>query len=321
VYRPGGGSPANLVRFGRDGRRAGPVGEPAHYQQIVLSPSGRRAAAQRVDTDTGNADLWVVDLETAIASRMTHDPAMDGDPVWAPDERSLAFTSFRAGAGTAWLWDFVSGKESPLFQLTGPPTARPSVVPEEGGPPSLAPARIPEGIAVDDWTRDGRFLVVRTLGRALFAVPMTGERTARMLADTPFVEDQSQVSADGRWIAFNSDESGRWEVYVARFPEMTEKRQVSIAGGVQPRWRRDGGELFYLSLDGAVMAAETRDAGARGILASAPRPLFQTNVSPSPNVPQYDVTADGTRFLVLEPARSGGEPVTFVLNWTAGMGE
>jgi Tol biopolymer transport system component len=322
VYRPGGGSQNNLVWFGRDGRRTGTVGEPAHYQQIVLSPSGRRAAAQRVDADTGNADLWVVDVETAIASRMTLDPAMDGDPVWAPDERSLAFTSFRGGPGTIWLWDFVSGRESLLFDLTASQTTGPSLLPDEDAPPSLAPARIPEGIAVDDWTRDGETLVVRTLGRALFKVPMKGERTAQMLADTPFVEDQSQVSTDGHWIAFNSDESGRWEVYVARFPAMTDRRQVSIAGGMQPRWRRDGRELFYLSLDGVVMAADISDTGPRGGLAAgAPRALFQTRLSPSPNVPQYDVTADGTRFLVLEPARSGGEPVTFLLNWTAGLAQ
>ena len=80
---------------------------------------------QRVDTDTGNADLWVVDLDTAIASRMTLDPAMDGDPAWAPDERSLAFTSFRAGPATAWLWDFVSGKESLFFDLATSPGAGP----------------------------------------------------------------------------------------------------------------------------------------------------------------------------------------------------
>ncbi len=193
-------------------------------------------------------------------------------------------------------------------------------MPEEGAPTSLAPARIPEGIAVDDWTRDGKFMVVRTFGRALFSVPMAGERTAQMLADTPFVEDQSQVSTDARWIAFNSDESGRWEVYVARFPTLTDKRQVSSAGGMQPRWRRDGAELYYLSLDGVVMAADISDAPQGGI-AGAPRPLFPTHLSPSPNVPQYDVTADGSRFLVIEPARSGGEPVTFVLNWTAGLKE
>jgi eukaryotic-like serine/threonine-protein kinase len=319
VFRPGGGSQNDLVWIGRDGNRVATVGAPAHYQQIVLSPSGRRAAVQRMDTDTGNADLWVVDLETAIASRLTLDPAMDGDPAWAPDERSLAFTSYRTGRGIAWLWDFVSGRESPLFDLApsdGDATNRPGTA----GPTSLAPARIPEGVAVDDWTREGKYLIVRTFGRAVYAVPMVGERTARMLADTPFVEDQSQVSPDGQWIAFNSDESGRWEVYVARFPEFTDKRQVSSAGGMQPRWRRDGRELFYLSPDGLIMAAET-GAGARTDrqMFGAPRPLFQTHLSPSPNVPQYDVLADGSRFLVLEPARSGGEPITFVLNWATGL--
>jgi len=251
---------------------------------------------------------------------MTLDPAMDGDPAWAPDERSLAFTSFRGGPGTAWLWDFVSGRETPLFDLASGQSPKPSTAPQEGAPTSLAPARIPEGIAVDDWTRDGKLMVVRTFGRALYSVPMAGDRTAQMLADTPFVEDQSQVSTDARWIAFNSDESGRWEVYVARFPTLTDKRQVSSAGGMQPRWRRDGTELYYLSLDGVVMAADISDA-PQGGLTGAPRPLFSTHLSPSPNVPQYDVAADGSRFLVIEPARSGGEPVTFVLNWTAGLAQ
>lgn len=315
VYRPGGGSQNNLVWFGRDGKRAATVGEPAHYQQITLSPSARRAAVQRVDTDTGNADLWVVDLDTGITSRMTTDPTMDGDPAWAPDERSLMFTSYRSGPGTAWLWDFVSGRESPFFEMAAAGSAS-TTAPDPSAPTALAPARIPDGIAVDDWTRDGKYIVVRTFGRALFLVPTAGERKAQLMADTPYVEDQSQVSPDSRWIAFNSDESGRWEVYVARFPDLTERRQASSAGGVQPRWRRDGQELYYLSLDGAVMAADVNAADGS---ITAPRTLFQTHVSPSPNVPQYDVTADGERFLVLEPARSGGEPVTFVLNWTAGL--
>jgi hypothetical protein len=184
---------------------------------------------------------------------------------------------------------------------------------------SLAPARIPEGVALDDWTADGRTLVVRTFGKAVYAVSLTGDRRASLLADTPYVEDQSQVSADGRLIAFNSDESGRWEVYVARFPEFTDKRQVSSAGGMQPRWRRDGKELFYLGTDGTMMAVLI----APGVppTAGMPTALFRTALSPSPNVPQYDVSADGSRFLVLEPSRAGGEPVTFVLNWAAGLAE
>jgi eukaryotic-like serine/threonine-protein kinase len=272
---------------------------------------------QRIDTDDGNADLWVVDLDTGITSRMTTNPAMDGDPAWAPDERSLVFTSYRSGPGTAWLWDFVSSRESPFFDIAASAVA-PAASSGGTAPTALAPARIPDGIAVDDWTRDGRYLVVRTFGQALFLVPTSGERRAQLMADTPYVEDQSQVSPDGRWVAFNSDESGRWEVYVARFPDVTDRQQVSSAGGVQPRWRRDGGELYYLSLDGAVMAAGIQDGG-RGSAIGAPRALFQTHVSPSPNVPQYDVTADGQRFLVLEPTRSGGEPVTFILNWATGL--
>jgi hypothetical protein len=157
--------------------------------------------------------------------------------------------------------------------------------------------------------------VVRTFGRAVYAVSMTGDRRATLLADTPYVEDQSQVSPDGRLIAFNSDESGRWEVYVARFPEFTDKRQVSSAGGMQPRWRRDGREMYYLALDGTVMAVPAAAGPSTGL----PAPLFRAAVSPSPNVPQYDVSADGQRFLVLEPTSPGGEPITFVLGWSADL--
>jgi Tol biopolymer transport system component len=175
-----------------------------------------------------------------------------------------------------------------------------------------------EPVFLDEWTPDGQFIIFHTGDRAVWAVPVSGDRKPRMLSNTPYSKDEVHVSPDGRWVAYNGDESGRWEVYVARFPDVTDRRQVSSAGGVQPRWRRDSRELYYLSLDGAVMAAAVQDS-QRDSLIAAPRALFQTTMSPSPNVPQYDVTADGERFLVLEPARSGGEPVTFILNWTSGL--
>jgi hypothetical protein len=179
----------------------------------------------------------------------------------------------------------------------------------------LAPARIPEGVAVDDWTNQGRTLIVRTFGRAVYSVPVLGDRVGQLLVDTPYAEDQVAVRTDGKLVAYNSDESGRWEVYIANFPEFTQKRQVSLAGGMQPRWRRDGRELFYLAADGTLMAAEVSADGPP--MSGMPEALFQTRLSPAPNVPQYDVTADGSRFLVIEPASPGGEPITFLLNWAA----
>ena len=107
-----------------------------------------------------------------------------------------------------------------------------------------------EPVFLDQWTPDGQFIIFHNRGQAVWAVPVTGDRKPRMLIDTPYVKDEVHVSPDGRWVAYNADESGRWEVYVAKFPEFTGKRQISSAGGVQPQWRGDGRELFYLGIDG-----------------------------------------------------------------------
>ena len=145
------------------------------------------------------------------------------------------------------------------------------------------------------------------------AMPLEGERKPSvLLADVPYIVDEVHVSSDGRWVAFNSDESGRWEVYVATFPEFTSKRQLSIAGGVEPQWRGDGRELFYLGLDGSMMAVALETTPA--FRASAPRRLFATNVAPHPMEPQYAVTHDGKRFLALQ-REPGSTRFVYLLNW------
>jgi hypothetical protein len=156
-----------------------------------------------------------------------------------------------------------------------------------------------EPTAVDEWTPDGRYVIFRTRGQAVYSVSMQGDRTPRFLVDTPYTEDEVHVSPDGQWVAFNADESGRWEVYVAAFPTFTSKRQVSNGGGVQPQWRRDGRELFYLDPLGSMMSVRL-DTGTE-LVASAPARLFPTNIQADPSTPQYAVTADGQRFLALEP--------------------
>ncbi len=161
---------------------------------------------------------------------------------------------------------------------------------------------------------DGKFAIFRRLGRAIYALPLTGDRTPRLVVDRPLViHDQSHVSPDGRWIAFNSNESGRWEVYAARFPDFTEKQQISSNGGVQPLWRKENRELFYLNPQGQVMAVAVKPETAEPF--GVRRTLFQTTLNPSPFVGEYAVTGDGQRFLVLEPA--GGPPpaFAFILNW------
>ena len=245
-------------------------------QGVSLAPSGRRAAVFR-DT-AGNVDLWTVDLATGIVSRLTSDPAGDTDSSVVA-RRADDCLHIQPG-GQVWrgLKNLVDGKEEPLT----------------GG----------DQMVVDTWTPDGQSVVVRTVGRAVYTVSVHGDHTPRLLVDTPYTEDELHISPDGRWVAFNSDESGRWEVYVASFPGFTSKQQLSVHGGVQPQWRADGRELFYLAPDGTIMSVGVEPGGE--LVARTPSTLFPTRVSPNANRPQYAVTADGKRFLALDAGESRG---------------
>jgi eukaryotic-like serine/threonine-protein kinase len=291
VYRPTNVASATLSWFDRAGRRTGTLGNPGPYQSVVLSPRDRYATVVRGDERLESWDLWNADLTSGIFSRLTTHPALDSDPAWSPDERTLAFCSTRLGRAALFLKDLASGTEEPLGAFDEP-------------------------LVLDQWTPDGRFLIARTFGGAVYAVPLDGDRKPRMLVDNAsYNHDELRVSPDGRWVAFNGNESGRWEVYMAEFPAFTSKRQISESGGVQPQWRADGRELFYLASDGSLMSARVDTRG--GFTVSTPSRLFSTRLATNPNMPQYAVTADGQRFLGIERATEASY-FTFLLNWLGG---
>ena len=179
----------------------------------------------------------------------------------------------------------------------------------------------------NDFSPDGRLLVYRTLvnGRnRIGIVPLVGERTLRLFDPSPFNWAGSQVSPDGRWLAYNADESGQWEVYVQSFPAPGGgKWQISKDGGWFPRWRRDGRELFYYTRDERLMAVPVRSATSLDVGAAVP--LFEAHLLNGPTYgpgfrSQYDVARDGQRFLLNVPLDDAdASSITVVLNWTAGL--
>lgn len=239
-----------------------------------------------------------------MPTRFTFDPAIDNNAVWSPDGNRVAFRSNRSGPFD--LYERTAsgtGVDQPL--LTSPQFKMPL-----------------------DWSPDGRFLLYHTVATStdLWALPLTGDRKPFPVVQTPFTERNGQFSRDGRWVAYDSNESGRYEVYVQPFPGPGGKWQMSTTGGVTPRWRRDGRELFYVAPDGAIMAAPVRiSTDGRALERGVPTRLFRVPIvfggSPPDNVKQqYDVTPDGQRFLInVSSEEASVAPITVVLNWTAAL--
>jgi Tol biopolymer transport system component len=288
AYRPGG---TQLVWFDRTGKVLGAASQPdtVFLGQPELSPDGRRAAVSR--RVQGNLDIWLMDFDRGGLSRFTFDEEHDWGPVWSPDGTRIAFTR---GGGLY------------VKSLTG-------AAMEE----SLL--RTPSNKMVQDWSNDGRFLLYYETGPKtgadLWALDMTGpERKPRLVTNTMFDERSGQFSPDGRWVAYETNESSRVEVMVQSFPQPTGKWQVSTGGGFQPRWRADGKELYFIAPDGKLMAVPIAVRGST-VEAGKPSALFQTRVLDgiNPFKPQYAVSRDG-RFLINMPALEAA-PITLVLNW------
>jgi Tol biopolymer transport system component len=172
-------------------------------------------------------------------------------------------------------------------------------------------------VSADDWSPDGRFLLYHhDGGPELWALPLDGDRTPLLVVKSSARVDEPTFSPDGRWIAYNSLESGRDEVYLAPFPATGARWQVSSDGGVQPTWRRDGRELYFLAPDGTMMMVDARLGETPSL--DPPQALFRTRIVPTSNTDRYAVSPDGSRFLIMNPVGDDAEaPPTVILNWPA----
>jgi len=295
------GNEVRLEWVDRAGRRIGSLGDPGKYGQIVLSPDGRRVVAEIADTD-GRYDLWTIDVARGVASRLTTDPGNERDPVWSPDGHDLVFSTDASGDQNL-LRKGLEGTE--------PAAPLPGGIGQSAGVRDIA----------KEWVREGNTLLYLTISgaeHALWARSLDGQGQPEQLGKG-FAIDQPHVSPDGRWLAYISTESGRYEVYLQPFRRRGERVRVSANGGGQPRWRGDGEELFYLGLDGALMAVEVR-SGATAIEVGMPGVLVPARafgaVMEGADYTDYSVTADGQRFLVKRPVEGSERPrIHVLLDW------
>jgi Tol biopolymer transport system component len=282
---------SELVWMDRSGRRGDTLGPPAEYADFRLSPDGRQLAVSEVDAQGSHPDIRVLDLTRGAKLRLTSDEATDAAPIWSPDEKRIVFRSNPRG-----LHD--------LYQTAANGSGSPSLLLRSDY------AKYPT-----DWLPDGRGIVYHTFqretGADIWMVAADGSQP-KLLVRTPVDDMQGQVSPDGRWLAYASLESGGAEVYIQSLVDATVRWQVST-GGADPRWRRDGRELFYTSSDGWLMAV-----GFDGVAPAKPKRLFGVQVAPTvqPYMSNYNVTPDGQRFLFKVPVRGvSSTPIHVLTSW------
>jgi eukaryotic-like serine/threonine-protein kinase len=282
---------SRLTWFDRSGKELGTVGDAEVYANPKLQANGKSLVFDATDATSLNTDVWTYDLQSEAVKRLTFDLALDATPVWSPDGTRVVFTSSRGAA----------------FDL---------YIKEANGTEEEKP--ISEGLTdkyPNSWSSDGKYILY-TDGPD-FRYLTLPEMKSAMFLKAPGTVRNGQFSPDGKWVAYASNESGKWEVYVTSFPEAHGKWQVSSAGGDQPRWRGDGKELFYMGTDAKMMAVPVK-TGA-GFDAGTPVGLFQTNVKETAATSEqysYDVTPDGQRILVNTVLKNvETQPMTVILRW------
>ena len=302
VYQSVGKPTRQMVWLDRGGKQVGQVAEPGDYGPPRISPDGSHAAVAKLGPDGANADLWILD-SAGDATQFTSTPKHEGSPVWSPDGSRIVYFANPEGVYDIYAKPVRGEGRAELFYKSGLP-------------------KYPT-----DWSRDGRYIFFGVISPGtksdVWAITVADRKAAPIL-DTIYSEGFAALSPDGKWLAFQSDQSGRNEVYVQPFEGVssgTKKRWlISAGGGGLPRWRGDGSEIFYMTSGGRMMAVVVHPTGGDFQFEPA-RMLFQTRPIPETwNL--YDVSSDGQRFLLNLPLEwSSAAPITVVTNWTEKLKE
>ncbi len=291
-----------LVWVNRSGKKVGEIGLPQKgISYLALSPDGRRVAVQVMEVS--NYDIWVWDLTRPVKTRLTTGPDVDGVPLWSPTGEEVAFPSDRAGNLDIFLRQADGSGEAKVLPAT------------------------PRNEALTDWSWDGKYLLYwlddPETGWDLWYLERNEDGSAwepHPFLHTAFNKCAAKFSPNGRYVAYLSNESGQWGVYVRPFPQGGRRSTVSSNGGTQPRWSRDGKELFYV--EGGTLMAVSVSSGPT-FSAGSPRRLFENpSLRDGPGAmwyPNYDVSADGRQFVLPERVDLGEEApkpsIRVVQNW------
>jgi eukaryotic-like serine/threonine-protein kinase len=282
-----------VVSTGLVGDSIGAINEPGMWVHVAIAPDGKTVAAERIDPRTGMGGVWTIDVARSVASRVSNGSTWDLAPVWSPGSDRLAYSTANQ-PGTA---EFV--------------VARP-----DGSSLKTVSAKLGPITTATDWSPDGKTLVVNS-NTDVMGVPLEGDGPPTPLVQTPFNEGFGKISPDGRFIAYASNESGRPEIFVRPLSGSAGRVRVSHNGGMQPRWRGDGKELYFVSETGRIMASMITISPALEV--GVPVDLsIETERDLVGARYVYDVTDLGRRFLVVRKAASQSlPPITVLLNWPA----
>jgi Tol biopolymer transport system component len=295
VYEQGSASAArSLGWFDQNGKMLSSIDVPTGYQTMALSPDGRFLAVQ------GNpaTDLWNYDLARGIHTRLTFDSATHAYPAWSPDDKWIAYVSIQgSGAGDKICRKRAdgSGAEEVLWES-------------------------PKNKVLSSWSPDGKYLFFiqsndGNAGSGIWALPVEGDRKPFSVVETPSQTTDGAVSPDGKWFSYSSAESGRSEVYVIGFPKPAGKWQVSLDGGSNALWSKDGRTIFFLSVTNRLMSTEVNGKGSEFSVGKA-RSYFILPASVATQ-PWFGTSPDGKRFVSPAATTENQPPMTLVTNWTA----